>query len=513
MYKQQSYSVILFLFISCINICCKARQQPLENESSSFTPEMFGAIGDNKHHPLSEKFSSIEAAQVMYPQAKDLNITIDGAAFQKAVDAASTKGGGIVVCQNQYVINFPIETKSNVTIDGLGKGKIYNDCSRKKFAHDFAFFIGDHHPVAFNPNGEVPGAYKFYDVANKVNIGDRSVVISNFNKYKDSFKVGQFVWLTSKEKFYQMEYAWFMAQSVTCKITAIKGDSLFFEYPSEEAIDVAQIGANGGIDRFMEIRFAAVENVTIRNLTIDAGNLTNHTWGYHCLIENINLINTTHFIGLNTLDHSTIRNIKGTYYKRCIEIKSGTNHLLIQNIQATFKAPDDTKSSVGIISTGEYNKDIIIDSFFIDLKNSYANQALITVQARNAIIKNGVILSPNHTRAFIKFYNDYNVSRPEFGVYNNKIQNVVFNGNNSMPQLFIFGDHPEAVEKSQSEKKSKQIQWPASNTIENCVMNGGNIKSNAGLYGGVRNKILNCKFSQSTVIYPEIFRLENEIKD
>lgn len=474
---------------------------------------MFGAFGDNKNHPLSEKFSSLTAAQTIYPNVKDLNITIDGAAFQKAVDEASANGGGTVVCQNQYVINFPIETKSNVIIDGIGKGKIFNDCSRKKYAHHFAFFIGDHHPVAFNPKGEIPGAYTFYDVVDKVNIGDRSVAISNFNKYKDSFKIGQFVWLTSKEKFYQMEFAWFMAQSVTCKIIDIKGDRLFFEYPAEEAIDEAQIGANGGIDRFMEIRFAAVENITIRNLTIDAGNLTNHTWGYHCLIENINLINTTHFIGLNTLDHSTIRNIKGTYYKRCIEIKSGTNHLLIQNIQAAFKAPDNTNNSVGIISTGEYNKDIIIDSFFIDLKNSYCNQALITIQARNATIKNGVISSPNHTKAFIKLYNDYNVSRPELAAYNNKIQNVVFNGNTNMQQLFIIGDPPEAVEKSQSEKNTKQVQWPSANTIENCMMNGGNATSNAGLYGGFKNKILNCKFSNSTVIYPEIFRKENEIKE
>lgn len=494
-----------------MNICCKAKQPALESFHGTYTPEMFGAIGDNIFHPLSEKFSSLKAAQSIYPNTKDLNISIDGAAFQKAVDAASTNGGGTIICENQYVINFPIETKSNVTIDGMGKGKIYNDCSRKKYAHHFAFFIGDHHPVAFNPNGEIPGAYTFYDVIDKVNVGDRSVAISNFEKYKDSFKVGQFIWLTSKKKNFQMEYAWLMEQSVTCKITDIKGDRLFFEYPVEEAIDIAQIGANGGIDRFMEIRFAAVENVTIRNLSIDAGNLTNHTWGYHCLIENINLINTTHFIGLNTLDHSKIKNINGTYYKRCIEIKSGTNHLLIQNIHAEFKSPDKTNTSVGIISTGEYNKDIIIDSFYIDLKSSNCNQSLITIQARNATIKNGIILAPNHTKAFIKFYNDYNVSKPEFAAYNNKIQNVVFNGNINLQQLFIIGDPPDIVEKNQSDKSAKNVQWPSYNTLENCIMNGGNAKSNAGLYGGKNNKIINCKFSNSTIIYPAIFKKENEI--
>ncbi|HOZ84141.1 MAG TPA: hypothetical protein PK191_01545 [Niabella sp.] len=72
-----------------------------------YTPEMFGAIADGKVHPLSEKFSSIESARKEYPGVMDLNITIDGAAFQKAVDAAS-KDRGEILAEKNYVVNYPV---------------------------------------------------------------------------------------------------------------------------------------------------------------------------------------------------------------------------------------------------------------------------------------------------------------------------------------------------------------------------------------------------------------------
>lgn len=506
----QINGALLFLLFNLF-ISCKAKQIPAPHTMGIYTPEMYGAIADGRIHLLSEKYKNLADARADYPGVKDLTITIDGAAFQKAVDVTSANGGGNINCEKNYVINYPIETKNNVTIDGLGKGKIFNDCSRKKFVHHLAFFIGDHHPVAFNPNNEVPGAYTFYDVANPVLAGDNSVAIKDFEKFRDSFKIGQLVWLTSKEKYHQMKYAWFMAQSVTCKITNIKEGRLYFEHPAEEPIDQPQVAGNGGIDRFMEITFSGVENVIIRNLTIDAGSLTNHTWGYKCLIENIKLINTTHLIVLNTLDRSTIRNVKGTYYKRCIEVKSGANHLTIKNIQATFKAPDTTKSSIGIISTGEYNRHIVIDSFFIDMKDSYCDQSIITLQARNATISNGKIESGSHTKPFIKFYNDYNVDKPEFAAYHNTIKNIIFNGNQRMPILFIIGDPPDVIQRFLKEEKKTNFQWPVGNTIENCVMNGGNSLSKADLYGGWQNRIIDCKFVNTKLSFAESFLKENEI--
>src|SRR4051812_13914326 len=60
------------------------------------TPEMFGAIGDGKIYKLSTRYTTLEDAQKEFPNVKDLDITIDGAAYQKAIDVASQNGGKVI---------------------------------------------------------------------------------------------------------------------------------------------------------------------------------------------------------------------------------------------------------------------------------------------------------------------------------------------------------------------------------------------------------------------------------
>lgn len=48
------------------------------------TPEQFGAIGDGTAHPLSEHYSTLAAAQAVYPFVTSLTQTIDWAACQLA---------------------------------------------------------------------------------------------------------------------------------------------------------------------------------------------------------------------------------------------------------------------------------------------------------------------------------------------------------------------------------------------------------------------------------------------
>lgn len=55
------------------------------------TPEQFGAIGDGTPHPLSERYNSLAAAQVVYPHVTSLTQTIDWAACQAAENYARGK--------------------------------------------------------------------------------------------------------------------------------------------------------------------------------------------------------------------------------------------------------------------------------------------------------------------------------------------------------------------------------------------------------------------------------------
>lgn len=60
----------------------------------SVTFEDFGAIGDGTHHPLSERFASLPAAQVKYPHATSLTDSIDWAAIQAALDTGENCRAG-----------------------------------------------------------------------------------------------------------------------------------------------------------------------------------------------------------------------------------------------------------------------------------------------------------------------------------------------------------------------------------------------------------------------------------
>ncbi|WP_427003656.1 hypothetical protein [Pantoea eucrina] len=64
----------------------------LEQIINYVTPEQFGAIGDGKAHPLSERYGTLAAAQAVYTFVTALTQTIDWAACQAAENYARGKG-------------------------------------------------------------------------------------------------------------------------------------------------------------------------------------------------------------------------------------------------------------------------------------------------------------------------------------------------------------------------------------------------------------------------------------
>lgn len=85
----------------------------------------FGAIGDGADHPLSEKFTTLTAAQMVYPFVTSLSQTQDYAGFQAAIDTAGRSGGrgaGVYVptTNGQYMVD-GVNVNSAVTLYGDGK--------------------------------------------------------------------------------------------------------------------------------------------------------------------------------------------------------------------------------------------------------------------------------------------------------------------------------------------------------------------------------------------------------
>lgn len=91
----------------------------------------FGAIGDDKLHPLSEFFTSLEEAKTVYPNATSLADSIDSVAIQKAIDyydimihsGGTPKDGGIVhIPAGNYRLNKTINMKKGIHLQGVGTG-------------------------------------------------------------------------------------------------------------------------------------------------------------------------------------------------------------------------------------------------------------------------------------------------------------------------------------------------------------------------------------------------------
>jgi hypothetical protein len=72
------------------------------------SPKQFGAIADGVSHPLSERFGSLAAAQVLYPHATALTDEIDWAAFQAAINFCAASGRAKMLTDNGdsvFIIN------------------------------------------------------------------------------------------------------------------------------------------------------------------------------------------------------------------------------------------------------------------------------------------------------------------------------------------------------------------------------------------------------------------------
>lgn len=71
----------------------------------------FGAIGDGTLHPLSERFSSLAIAQVVYPFVTSLSQSIDYAATQSAINVAISNKKSLEVTSGNYYSSDPIIIK------------------------------------------------------------------------------------------------------------------------------------------------------------------------------------------------------------------------------------------------------------------------------------------------------------------------------------------------------------------------------------------------------------------
>lgn len=509
----------------------------LKPAGKTVTPEMFGAIGDGRVHYLSEKYTSISEARKAYPNVRDLKITIDGAAFQQAVDKAS-EDHGEVLAERSYVISSPIVMRDNVIVDGNNKGLVRNDRSRGG-SLNFGFLFGDHAPYGFNKEENHGAGYDFYDVREPMKIGQSSLTLKN-PADASLFKPGQLVLITSSVRRGMNLSKVTLPYHVTmARIERIDDARLSFEYPFDEDVDAVQICANGNFDSHLEINFGGVQNVVLRNMTIDASQITGSQYAYKCHIDNIRLIDGVRLVGMNAMAHSTFTNITGTFSWRCMEIKTGSHDLLVRNIHGTYKPIAGFPQAVDAISIGQYNRNVTVDGFEIDFGDSVPKIANINFHSRKATISNGTVICRKLTEPFVRFYNERYVDNPLFGCYGNTLKHVTFHGGPGMKTVFELGNglSPNAGKrkdnwvtqkklskgkhKSQATDEEKEDLYdapktadvpPSANIIENCLFDGGARSATAKFQSGHGNVIVNCEFPSAKMKASRTFLSNNTMR-
>lgn len=509
----------------------------LKPKGKILTPEMYGAIGDGREHKLSEKYKTLEDARKIYPNVTDLDITIDGAAFQKAVDLASLDDGE-VLSKKKYMTNSPIVMKDNVIVDGNNKGILTNDRSRGKTL-SLAFLFGNLAPYGFNKEENNGAGLNFYDVNEPMTIGEDNLTLTNSSDVS-SFKVNQVVMIVSAFKRKQNVSKVMLPYHITMnKIVSIKNSRVYFEYPFDEKVDSVQICANGNLDNHTGINFGPVQNVVLRNMTIDASQISGSEYAYKCHIDNIRLIDGVRLVGMNAMAHSTFTNITGTFSWRFMEIKTGSHDLIVRNIHGTYKPIKGYPKAVDAISIGQYNRNVTVDSFDVDFGTGVPQISMINFRSRKSVISNGVITCKNQTTPFVSFHNEHYIGDPLFGCYGNTLSNVKFYGSVQMKTVFELGDGARlnkdklknnwATQKKLGKRKNKTTDGddmsalydapqtadvpPQANIVENCLFDGGSVNAVAKFESGTNNTMQNCTFTNAQIKTSPSFRAANTMNN
>ncbi|EGE65182.1 phage head-binding domain-containing protein [Escherichia coli] len=115
----------------------------------------FGATADGTLHPLSEKFSTLSAAQAVYPFVTSLTQSLDYAGIQAAINT----GRNVLLTSGTYFVNATIEMNSNCTINGETNSNINRPETFIAVIGNIACF---HYHAAFNTIN-IENVYIFYD--------------------------------------------------------------------------------------------------------------------------------------------------------------------------------------------------------------------------------------------------------------------------------------------------------------------------------------------------------------
>ena len=307
-----------------------------------------GRLVDSYGRRLTQEFIQSKGAQT----ARDIGCDPTGKSdCADLMENHLRAHGRLYIDKGVFRLSRPIFLASNQEIFGGGPESIlWNDRSHENIAYHCVFMIGNHFSSALTASNLPAERYRGY-AAKNARAGQRRIRLES-RVSTDEFRVGELIFVSSSTYYTLGRNSVYEYLKLT-EIVEISGEEFLLKDSFEEDLgSEALVWKIGGVDPLFKRDFFAIKNVKIHDLGIDAYSFAQRWSFYECNIWNLWLFNCTNGIVGNAATKSKIANINGTFSSRAIEIKTGANALVVENVRLMYRRDERVPAQV-FVQTGE----------------------------------------------------------------------------------------------------------------------------------------------------------------
>lgn len=352
----------------------------------------YGAIADGDDHPLSERYGSLPAAQLVYPDVVGLALTdqIDWAAGQQTIHDLEAQGGGVMELPpldagagEAYVINKPWEQRFRSLIKGAGPSSLVRTIGTGDILGNI-FQWGMHHPAHY-PD------FTYYSLGS-IAAGTAQVTFST-PAQAANFTVGQVVLIRSVEHEIQNTFQkpFFVELNRVAAVDAVTG-IVKLAHSFDEAVATPQItDLSGGT--FTGVPTFIADTCGVEDVGVDANqNWIGRNASFECWARNVHVVRSLGMVLGNAFGRCHLEKIYGNFTHAFAELATGAHHSTFRSIWGTFKNEGRNVSAVSLIKIGEHPRHNVFEDYRI-YAGDYTGNFALRVQCRKNYLRNGIVIA------------------------------------------------------------------------------------------------------------------------
>jgi hypothetical protein len=428
--------------------------------------------------------------------------------IQALVDAMSARGGGTILWAPGIArVSEEIVMRDDVWIIGMDETSgIRNVNASGVSNNESPLRLGYWHP-SFNgvrPIGSPNPYTREIDryLANAVvTEGSMSVTLATAAD-AGNFVVGEIAYLRSQEAYSQTSTGVDIEiplQNTLVRILSANAGTGVVTFENPAGFDSATAPylcriQDGAGDSYGDVYF--VQRVRVERMKmigrVAMGN--NNPGMYDCHFRDITG-DVTHIVQANGFVRSSLDGFRGTFNQRLVEAKFCAHDSYVKNIIAA--APDAAAEGVGMISIGEYCRNITVSDFLVlaPLWGTTSGHVLQLQPGKDCRILNGKVFANGSVNAAVNFYGDLNVA----------LDNIVVDG------VEIHTASRVCVQFSDSTYGPKNCNVRRSKFFSSY--SGGLTKLAVAFNNGQGNVVEDCWFEQGAVDFAGASANGNRVQD